>query len=87
MKMRLTKLPNLPRGTAPSGDHTCGAIRSSSRDGQNKEGQGASSPPGCHFLTFNCTKSIAGKSEASIWPSVMEERQGVRGKQRKTGRE
>ena len=41
----------------------------------------------CRSFSFNCTKSVAGKSEASIWPSVMEERQGVRGKQRKTGRE
>ena len=57
-KLRLTELPNLPRDTAPSGGHTCGAIRSSSRAEQNTEGQGASSPPHCHFLSTSCTQPL-----------------------------
>lgn len=66
-KLRLTELPNLPRGTDPSGDPTCGAIRSSSRAGQNKEEQGASSPPGCHFLSTSCTQPRGSGLESCAW--------------------
>lgn len=66
-KLRLTDLPNLPRGTAPSGDHMCGAIRSSSRARENKEGQGASSPPSCHLLSTSCTQPKGSGLESHAW--------------------